>query len=186
MAGAAFSADSSGILRWAGRQVRCAIGKSGVIPAAGKREGDGASPLGTWPMRQVCWRPDRLARPDTSLPTHALTPDAGWCDDPANPAYNQPVALPFPHSHEKLWRDDALYDVIVVLGYNDDPVMPGKGSAIFLHIARPDYSPTEGCVACAREDLLALLKDAKPGDALEIAVQATLPSRQIDIRRATR
>jgi L,D-peptidoglycan transpeptidase YkuD (ErfK/YbiS/YcfS/YnhG family) len=169
MANTPFRADSSGILRWPGGEARCALGKSGVTPAESKREGDGASPIGVWPMRQVFWRADRLERPETALPADALIPEAGWCDDPASPFYNLPVALPFAASHEKLWRDDDVYDVIVVLGYNDKPAISEKGSAIFLHIARPDYSPTEGCIACRREDLLALLKAAKIGDALEIA-----------------
>lgn len=164
-----FNAQSSGILRWPGGEARCALGRSGVTPAHLKREGDGASPLGAWPMRQVFWRPDRLPRPETALPAEPLHPEAGWCDDPASPLYNHPVLLPFAHSHEKLWRDDHVYDLIVVLGYNDAPVEPGKGSAIFLHVAREDYSPTEGCVACALPDLLALLKAAKVGDVLEIA-----------------
>ena len=164
-----FSAESTGLIHWPGGSARCALGRGGVTPAATKVEGDGASPMGMWPMRQVFWRPDRLARPETALPADALIPEAGWCDDPASPFYNLPVLLPFPMSHETLWRDDGLYDLIVVLGYNDAPAVPGKGSAIFLHLARPDYSPTEGCVACAREDLLALLKTAQVGDALEIA-----------------
>jgi len=168
MANTPFRADSSGILRWPGGEARCALGKSGVTPAESKREGDGATPLGVWPMRQVFWRGDRLARPATGLPIDALIPEAGWCDDPSSPLYNFSVALPFPLSHEKLWREDTVYDVIVVLGYNDDPPAPGKGSAIFLHVAHPDYSPTEGCVACARADLLALLASAKLGDTLAI------------------
>jgi L,D-peptidoglycan transpeptidase YkuD (ErfK/YbiS/YcfS/YnhG family) len=157
-----------GALRWPGREVRCALGRSGVTPADSKREGDGASPLGVWPMRQVLWRPDRIAAPATRLPTVALIPEAGWCDDPADPFYNRPVLLPYPASHEKLWREDHVYDVIVELGYNDGPIVAGRGSAIFLHVARPDYSPTEGCIACAVDDLLALLAEAKPGDALAI------------------
>jgi len=165
---AAFEATSAGLLRWRGREVRCALGKSGVTSADSKREGDGASPLGVWPIRQVFWRPDRIAAPATRLPAVALIPEAGWCDDPADPFYNRPVVLPYAASHEKLWREDPVYDLIVELGYNDDPVIPGKGSAIFLHVARADYSPTEGCVACARDDLLALLADAQPGDALAI------------------
>lgn len=163
-----FLADSSGFLVWPGGRARCALGRGGVAPAADKREGDGASPLGVWPMRQVFWRADRLARPETALPADALIPEAGWCDDPASPFYNLPVLLPFAASHEKLWREDEVYDLIVVLGYNDDPIVAGRGSAIFLHIARPDFSPTEGCVACAREDLLALLAAAKPRDRLAI------------------
>lgn len=169
MDNAAFIADSSGQLRWRGNVVRCALGRTGVTPAEAKREGDGASPIGVWPMRQVLWRPDRIAAPATRLPSVALIPEAGWCDDPADPFYNRPILLPYTASHEKLWRDDHIYDLIVELGYNDDPVIPGKGSAIFLHVARDDYSSTEGCIACALPDLLTLLADAKPGDAIEIS-----------------
>lgn len=168
MDNAAFIANASSQLRWRSHTVRCALGRSGVTAASAKREGDGASPIGIWPMRQVLWRPDRIAAPATGLPSVELIPQAGWCDDPADPFYNRPVLLPYAASHEKLWRDDRLYDLIVELGYNDDPVIPGKGSAIFLHVAQPDYAPTEGCVACALPDLLALLADAKPGDAIEI------------------
>ena len=163
-----FNAQSAGILRWPGGEARCALGRGGVTPAADKREGDGASPLGSWPMRQVFFRPDRLERPETALPADAMIPEAGWCDEPASPLYNRPVILPFAASHEQLWREDHIYDLIVVLGYNDDPPLPGRGSAIFLHLAREDYSPTEGCIACALPDLLALLRVAQPGDALEI------------------
>ena len=168
MGNAAFIAEASGLLRWSGREVRCALGRSGVTPADSKREGDGASPLGVWPMRQLLWRPDRIAAPATRLPAVELIREAGWCDDPADPFYNRPVLTPYPASHEALWREDHVYDLIVELGYNDDPAIPGKGSAIFLHVAWPDYSPTDGCVACAQDDLLALLAEAKPGDALAI------------------
>jgi L,D-peptidoglycan transpeptidase YkuD (ErfK/YbiS/YcfS/YnhG family) len=97
-----------------------------------------------------------------------IEPDDGWCDDPADPNYNRPVKHPYTASAERLWREDGVYDIVVVLDYNDDPVVPGKGSAIFLHLARPDYAPTEGCVALARADMEALLAQAKPGDAVDI------------------
>ncbi len=164
----AFEAISQGRLRWHGRDIPCALGRSGVIAAELKREGDGATPLGDWPMRQVFWRPDRLEKPATQLPVIALRPDMGWCDDPAHPDYNRQVVLPFPASHEKLWREDHIYDLIVVLGDKDRPAIPGNGSAIFLHLAREDFSPTEGCVACSRNDLLALLRAARSGDALRV------------------
>jgi L,D-peptidoglycan transpeptidase YkuD (ErfK/YbiS/YcfS/YnhG family) len=163
-----FVATSDGWLDLGDRRVRCALGPTGVVPAADKREGDGASPAGVWTLRRVLYRPDRGPQPSTALPAAALTPEDGWCDAPADPAYNQPVRLPYPASAERLWRDDGLYDLIVILGHNDQPPVPGMGSAIFLHVARPDYAPTEGCVAVAREDLLALLAQARPGDALEI------------------
>jgi L,D-peptidoglycan transpeptidase YkuD (ErfK/YbiS/YcfS/YnhG family) len=164
----AFEATSAGTLRWPGHEARCSLGRGGVRDTKNKQEGDGATPLGHWPMRQVFYRSDRLAIPQTGLPVVALTPRMGWCDDPAHSLYNRQVDLPFPASHEKLWRDDHIYDLIVVLGYNDAPVVPGRGSAIFLHLARPDFSPTEGCVACSQPDLLDLLKAAKPGDELAI------------------
>jgi L,D-peptidoglycan transpeptidase YkuD (ErfK/YbiS/YcfS/YnhG family) len=164
----AFEANSEGRLRWPGGDVRCSLGRSGVTDQQNKSESDGATPLGRWPMRQVFYRPDRIAAPATGLPVVALTPTMGWCDDPASPLYNRQIELPFPASHEKLWRDDHVYDLIVALGYNDDPVVPSKGSAIFLHVARLDFSPTEGCVACRLDDLLELLKTAKPGDELAI------------------
>ncbi len=152
--------------RWGTRDWRCAVGRSGLTRA--KREGDGATPIGIWPMRRLYYRDDRLNRPKTALPCRAIAASDGWCDAPEDPAYNRRVALPFAASHEVLSRDDAIYDLLVVLGYNDDPVVPGRGSAIFLHLARPDYSGTEGCVALAMDHLLAVLAEARPGDALRV------------------
>lgn len=147
-------------LTWRGRAYRCAIGRGGF--AADKAEGDGATPLGRFLLRRVFYRPDRLARPETALGTVALGPDDGWCDDPAHADYNRPVSLPFAAGHERLWRDDGLYDVIVELGYNDAPVVPGRGSAIFFHVAAPDWAPTAGCVAVRRDDLLRILGECGP------------------------
>ena len=163
-----FTAYSDGRLGLNLHSVRAALGKGGVIAAGAKREGDGKSPLGSWPIRYVFYRPDRVAKPETQLPVVALSPDDGWCDDPGDPAYNTHVKLPWPTSHEKLWRDDHIYDLIVILGHNDDPVVPGMGSAIFMHLARADYSGTEGCVALAMEDLLDVLREAEPGSQVEI------------------
>ncbi|HEX4097442.1 MAG TPA: L,D-transpeptidase family protein [Caulobacteraceae bacterium] len=151
-----------------GRKVRCALGRSGVAPAAAKREGDGKTPLGEWPLRRVLYRADHGGAPQTALETHTIMPDDGWCDAPDDPSYNRPIRLPYPASAERLWRDDRLYDLVVVLGHNDDPVTPGRGSAIFLHLASHDYRTTEGCMAIRRPDLEALLRSAKPGDALRI------------------
>ena len=154
--------------RWAGESHPCAVGRSGVIAAAQKQEGDGASPAGAWPMRRLLYRTDRLPSPETGLPVAAIAEDDGWCDDPQDGAYNQAVQLPYAASHERLWRDDEIYDLIVVLGHNDTPVRSGLGSAIFLHCARPDFSPTEGCIALAPETLLRLLAGAGPGDRVVI------------------
>lgn len=138
--------------------VRCALGRGGVLPAAVKREGDGATPAGTWPIRRVLARPDKGAAPATALPCAPIAPDDGWCDAPADPAYNLPVKLPYPASAEAMWRPDDIYDIVVVLGHNDAPAVPGMGSAIFFHLARPDYAPTEGCVAVARDDMVQILE----------------------------
>jgi L,D-peptidoglycan transpeptidase YkuD (ErfK/YbiS/YcfS/YnhG family) len=163
-----FTATSDGELDIDGRRVRCALGRSGVWPAADKREGDGASPLGVWPIRRVLYRPDREPAPETGLPVAPLAPDDGWCDAPGDPAYNRPVRLPYPASAEQLWRQDRVYDLIVILGHNDDPPVSPMGSAIFLHLIQPDGSPTAGCVAIQRADMLDLLARARPGDALAI------------------
>jgi len=162
-------AFSDGRFRFAGRDVPCALGRSGVIAAAHKREGDGASPLGVWPILRVLYRADRGPEPITQLPIAPIQEDDGWCDAPDDPAYNRPVRLPYPASCERMWRDDEVYDIVCILCHNDPP-QPGLGSAIFLHCARPDYSPTEGCIALARADLHAFLALAGPGAAIEIAV----------------
>lgn len=147
---------------------KCAIGKAGMIAADQKAEGDGASPIGSWALRRVFYRPDRLSPPDTALPLVPLREHDGWCDAPEDRLYNRPVTLPYPASHEKLWRDDHVYDVIVELGHNDDPPVPGRGSAIFIHVAKPDYTPTEGCIALALPDLLTVLESATTDTVLEI------------------
>ncbi len=159
--------SAAGTLSWNGREIRCALGRGGV--RQDKHEGDGATPIGRFPIRRLFYRPDRLPAPVTRLPATPLTPAHGWCDDPAHPDYNREVRLPHPARCESLWRDDAIYDLIVVLGHNDDPVEPGRGSAIFLHLAREGYTPTEGCVALARPDFVTLLATLGPGDELIVA-----------------
>ena len=163
-----FIAFSDGRLEGGGLSLRCALGKGGVLPAAEKREGDGASPAGVWPVRRVWYRADKGPPPETGIPVIALRPEDGWCDAPGDARYNQWVPLPCPARHERLWREDGLYDLIVELGYNDDPPVTGKGSAIFLHVARPGYLPTEGCAALAEGDLRAVLKRLQGGSVIEI------------------
>lgn len=151
-----------------GPSIRCALGRAGVVAAAAKREGDGATPLAVLPLRTVLHRPDRVALGACALPARAITRDDGWSDDPDDPLYNTLVPLPHPHRHERLWREDGLYDLMVTLGWNDDPPVPGRGSAIFLHCAAEGSAPTEGCVALPRDELLALLPRLSPGDVLEV------------------
>jgi len=150
--------EPAGWARWGAQRLRCAIGKGGVRTA--KREGDGATPAGAFVMRRLLYRPDRGAAPVTHLLTLPIAADDGWCDDVADVAYNRPVKLPYRARAERLWRDDRLYDLLVVLGYNDDPAVVGAGSAIFLHVAAADYAPTEGCVALAPDDLRRILAEA--------------------------
>ena len=156
-----------GLLSWPGGNICAVCGRGGV--RAGKREGDGASPAGTFPLLYGYYRPDRLVAPQSGLSMTPLRPEDGWVDDPADRNYNRPVKLPYPARHEALWRADGLYDVIVVIGYNTDPVVPGAGSAIFLHVARPDLTPTEGCIAVERDVLLRLLPHLEPGSTITIA-----------------
>jgi L,D-peptidoglycan transpeptidase YkuD (ErfK/YbiS/YcfS/YnhG family) len=147
-------------------RIPCALGRSGIVRQ--KREGDGATPAGRLGLVAVLYRPDRLRRPATALPVTPLAPDAGWCDDPGDRRYNRPVRLPCGARHERLWRDDGLYDVVVVLDHNLKRPQPGAGSAIFLHIAAPDFAATEGCVAVSMTDMRRLLARAGPGTWLDV------------------
>lgn len=149
-------------------QYVCAAGKKGFIDEAKAREGDQATPAGTYPLRQVFYRSDKISALKTALKHTAIKPDMGWCDDPSHPMYNKLVSLPFAASHEKLWRDDDVYDLIIVIGHNDDPVIPGKGSAIFLHVARDDMRPTMGCLAFEKKQLIHLIAQLTQSDILTI------------------
>jgi L,D-peptidoglycan transpeptidase YkuD (ErfK/YbiS/YcfS/YnhG family) len=156
-----------GWLRFGRRRVGCALGRAGITSA--KREGDGATPAGRFALRRVYHRPAGAGRPTTALPVSRIGRADGWGDDPAVPArYNRRVLLPGPGGHETLWRDDGLYDLVVALGHNDRPAVPGRGSAIFVHLARADGGPTAGCIGLARADLLALLAWARPGAVVAI------------------
>lgn len=155
---AAITLTSPTTLEANGVTYACSIGKGGLVASDAKCEGDLKTPKGVFSLRCCYYRPDRVTPvPITALPFTALSPSDGWCDDPASAQYNQPVQLPFAASHEKLWRDDHAYDLIIPLGYNDAPVIAGKGSAIFLHCMHDDGKPTAGCVALRRDDLLRLL-----------------------------
>ena len=144
-----------GVLHHAGLRYRAALGKSGIRPR--KQEGDEGTPAGLLPLRRVLFRADRLKRPRAAVPVTLLAPTDGWCDEPLETAYNRMIRLPYAARHEALWREDSLYDIIGVLGWNDAPPVRNEGSAIFLHLARPDYDPTAGCIALAQPDLLAVL-----------------------------
>jgi L,D-peptidoglycan transpeptidase YkuD (ErfK/YbiS/YcfS/YnhG family) len=146
---------ADGRFTFQGRILRAALGRGGV--SQHKQEGDGATPAGQLVLRRLLYRADRMAIPRSSLPRAPLAPDDGWCDDPADADYNRQVRLPHDARHEELWRQDGVYDLIGVLGWNDAPVARGAGSAIFLHVARADFAPTDGCIALPLADVLGLL-----------------------------
>jgi L,D-peptidoglycan transpeptidase YkuD (ErfK/YbiS/YcfS/YnhG family) len=153
-----------------GMTFRAAIGRGGVREPHAKQEGDGGTPAGLLPLRRILFRADRLPPPRCAVPIEPLAPDDGWCDDPDDTAYNRRVRLPYTGRHEALWRGDDIYDVIGILGWNDSPVARGRGSAIFLHVARPDLSPTEGCIALPLPELRTVL--AAGLTAIEVVMSA--------------
>jgi L,D-peptidoglycan transpeptidase YkuD (ErfK/YbiS/YcfS/YnhG family) len=155
-----------GRVTWPGGGTRAAIGRAGVTRH--KIEGDGATPAGAFPLLAAFYRADRLSPPRTGLTLRALMPGDAWVDDPADRNYNRLVALPYPAHTEAMWLDEAVYDLLVVIGYNTAPVVPGAGSAIFLHVARPDFSPTAGCIAIAAPVLLALVPRLGPASKITI------------------
>lgn len=162
----------------------CSLGKGGI--RVDKKEGDGATPVGSFPIRQIFYRSDKLSVQDVTtikkmrdrgFSVHALSPDDGWVDDPTSIYYNQHIDksqftedLP---GHEDLWLKDNVYDIIVVLGYNDNPILAGKGSAVFMHIARPKssggFEPTLGCIALAKQDLISILRDLQLGERVQVS-----------------
>lgn len=155
------------ILRAGDWRMPCVLGRAGI--SRFKREGDGATPAGTLRPRLVLFRSDRLTRPATELPVRPIRPQDGWCDDPDDRNYNRPVTLPYPARHERLWRDDSLYDLLVVLDWNLEPAIGNRGSAIFLHLARADAAPTEGCIAMGRAAMQRLLRCMNGDTRIEIA-----------------
>ena len=142
-----------GLLNW-----RCALGRSGIC--ANKKEADGTTPKGAFQFRKVFYRSDKMRRPSTLLPVVPIERNMGWCDAPGDRNYNRAVRHPYPASAERLWRGDDVYDLVLVLSHNERPRVRGRGSAVFIHVARPGYKPTEGCVALKKSDLLKLLSRA--------------------------
>jgi L,D-peptidoglycan transpeptidase YkuD (ErfK/YbiS/YcfS/YnhG family) len=156
-----------GYLYWRGGRTRAAIGAASVSSA--KHEGDKATPAGTFPLPFGMYRQDRIKLPNTGLPVTPMQEGHAWVDDPNDPKYNQLVELPYPAHVEEMWRADGIYDLLVVVGYNMNPTRPGAGSAIFLHIARPNFAPTEGCIAIERGALLNLIPLLGPASTLTIS-----------------
>ena len=146
---------------------RAAIGKHGAT--ADKVEGDGKTPIGQFHLGPIYYRADKIQLPPNITGAIKIEPHFGWCDDPAHPDYNKFISLPHPARHENLWRDDDKYDIVVVMDYNMKNTIAGRGSAIFLHIAKPDYSGTEGCVAISLSDMMRVLPHITDGVTIDIA-----------------
>ncbi|WP_372424256.1 L,D-transpeptidase family protein [Salinarimonas chemoclinalis] len=156
----AVGARHRGRLHAGGLVLPCALGRAGI--RRDKREGDGATPAGTVRPLGAFFRADRGRRPETPLPLAAIRAADGWCDAPGDRNYNRPVLLPYPASAERMRREDRLYDLVVDLSANRAPIRKGRGSAIFLHVARPGFQPTEGCIALEPRALRRLLARIGP------------------------
>ncbi len=154
-------------LNFGNKEYRCATGAGGFKET--KVEGDKATPVGVFGLRYIFYRPDKVEhKPSQRLTCRKINKNDGWCDDPKDPRYNNHIRLPYQASHEELWREDDVYDVVVVTTHNSMPVIPNNGSAIFIHVAREDYTPTEGCIALAKDDLLEILKNIVPSSQIII------------------
>jgi L,D-peptidoglycan transpeptidase YkuD (ErfK/YbiS/YcfS/YnhG family) len=144
-----------------------AIGRSGIL--ANKREGDGGTPRGRFRLKRLWWRADRITRPRTALPVRPIGPADAWSEDPADRRYNRPVCRGPSEPGDRLLREDGLYDLIIEISHNDRPRVAGRGSAVFIHVARGNFGPTAGCVALRKADLLRLLERLSPKTWIEIA-----------------
>ncbi|MFN4181480.1 MAG: L,D-transpeptidase [Candidatus Paceibacteria bacterium] len=154
------------VVAYDGAFFNCVIGREGMTDD--KKEGDWCTPRGVFNIKQIFYRADRLEDFECSLPKQPLKKEDGWDDDPQSPFYNTQVLLPHAYSAEELWREDELYDLILVLDYNQNPAIPGKGSAIFIHVSKEGMEYTKGCVALKKADLLALLSQIGPSTQVEI------------------
>jgi L,D-peptidoglycan transpeptidase YkuD (ErfK/YbiS/YcfS/YnhG family) len=160
------SARSRGVLVAGRLTIPVVLGRAGI--RADKREGDGATPRGRFRLVRLWWRADRLVRPRTRLPVTRILPDLAWSENPRDRRYNQPFRRSANEPGDRLWRDDHLYDLIIELDHNTSPRIAGRGSAIFLHLARPDRTPTAGCIAFAPKDLNRLLTRLGPNTRIHI------------------
>jgi L,D-peptidoglycan transpeptidase YkuD (ErfK/YbiS/YcfS/YnhG family) len=147
--------NKSGYLKYRDFKFKCALGKSGI--GKKKIEGDNITPKGVFRIVKIYYRKDRLKELSSKLRLIKVTKNMGWCDDPNSKNYNQLINLPSKYSHEKLFKKNNIYDLIIVLNYNMKPIIKNKGSAIFIHVAKNNYQPTQGCIALKKNDLLKLL-----------------------------
>ena len=151
--------NKSNYLKYKNLEFRCSLGKAGIEEK--KKEGDNITPKGIFKIMRIYYRADRIKIIATSIKKIKIKKDMGWCDDPISNFYNKQIKLPSRYSHEKLYRNDNLYDLVLVLNYNTNPIIKNKGSAIFIHIAKKNYKKTAGCIALKKAHLIHLVKEIK-------------------------
>ena len=156
----------SGYLKYKNLKFRCALGKAGVKKKM--MEGDNITPKGIFKIIKIYYRPDKIKKIKTLIKKIKIKKNMGWCDDPNSRFYNKLINLPTKYSHEKLYRNDRLYDLIVVLSYNTNPIIKNKGSAIFMHIANNSYKKTKGCIALKKEHLIKIISKIKKNTKIKI------------------
>ncbi len=159
--------NKSGQLKYKNLKFKCALGKAGI----GKKniEGDNITPKGTYRIIQIYYRKDRVKKISSSFKLNKITKSMGWCDDPSSKKYNQLIRLPTKYSHEKLYQKNNIYDLLLVIDYNMNPVVINKGSAIFIHVAKKKFTSTRGCIALQKKDLLNLLQNIKKNTQIKIS-----------------
>ena len=155
-----------GFLKYKNLKFRCALGKAGI--GKKKKEGDCVTPKGKYKIIKVFYRADRIKRIKSNFRLYKIKKNMGWCDDPLSKNYNKLIKLPSKFGHEKLYRKDKLYDLILVLNYNLKPILKNKGSAIFIHITNKNYKETKGCVGLKKRDLIFILNDIKKNITVKI------------------
>jgi L,D-peptidoglycan transpeptidase YkuD (ErfK/YbiS/YcfS/YnhG family) len=156
----------TGYLKYKNFRFKCALGKNGIKKKI--KEGDDITPKGTFKIKAVYYRKDKIKKILTSIKTRKIKKNMGWCDDPNSSSYNKQIKLPSKYSHEKLYRKDDLYDLVLVLNYNANPVIKNKGSAIFLHIAKDSYKKTKGCITLKKNHLIQLISKIKKNVKIKI------------------
>jgi L,D-peptidoglycan transpeptidase YkuD (ErfK/YbiS/YcfS/YnhG family) len=157
----------SGYLQYKNLKFRCALGKAGIKKK--EKEGDNVTPKGIFKIISIYYRPDRIKNIITTVKKIKIKKNIGWCDDPNSHFYNQQISLPNKFGHEKLYRNDSLYDLILVLNYNVNPIIKNKGSAIFIHIAKKNYKKTKGCIALKKKHLIELVLKIKKNTKIKIS-----------------
>ena len=151
--------NKSGYLKYKDFKFKCALGKAGV--GKKKIEGDNITPKGTFEIVKIYYRSDKIKKIYSKIKLFKINKKMGWCNDPISKKYNQLIKLPSKYTHEKLYRQDNVYDLVVVLNYNRTPIIKNKGSAIFIHVAKKNYKKTEGCVALKKKHLVKLIENIK-------------------------